>query len=219
MEGIQRRFLESAKVRVRLEGREGKLPRIRGYAAVFYDGTPATEYRIFPDVVERIMPGTFDRAIKQGGIAGLRNHDPDNLLGRQPDTMAVGVDERGMFYDIDTPDTTAGRDTVVNIERNEMTGSSFAFVPREGGTTYRDTPGGDLIIERTDVEVLDVGPVTFPAYEATTTGLRDADFKGVKEEIAAWRVSQERQTQKENKVAMADRRVADIRCAELDLTG
>jgi HK97 family phage prohead protease len=164
------RFLSAADSPVTLDVREGKDPRVVGYAARYYDGTPGTQYQLWEGVVERIMPGAFDRAAKEDDVRGLFNHDPSLILGRtSAKTMSLTVDARGLKYDISPGDTTTGRDVREHLKRGDVTGSSFAFVTtdeefrKEGGVTVREIRG---------VKLYDVGPVTFPAYEASSAGLR-----------------------------------------------
>jgi len=64
------------------------------------------------------------------------------------------------------------------ISRGDLTGSSFSFKVTEEfwsedeGTQIRNIKG---------VELFDVGPVTFPAYEASTANSRDVE--GAKESL------------------------------------
>src|SRR3990167_1745509 len=168
---MERRFTSARKVGIQKRSDGPSL--ISGYAAVFYDGTPATEYRLWEDMVERIMPGAFDRAIQEKqDIRALFNHDPDNILGRTgPGTLRLSTDAVGLRYEIDLADTAIARDTAAHVERSDLTGSSFSFMPK--ATNWRDTPT-EQIRELLDVDLLDVGPVTFPAYEATTAAARSA---------------------------------------------
>jgi phage head maturation protease len=62
-----------------------------------------------------------------------------------------------------------GRDVVTSIDRGDLTGSSFAFLIRK--QTWLEG-GNEDIRQVDDVELVDVGPVTYPAYEGTSTGLR-----------------------------------------------
>lgn len=149
---------------------ENQLPAIEGYAAVFYDGTEKTEYRLWSDAVERIMPGAFDAAISENhDVRALFNHDPSQLLGRtSAGTLSLSIDQTGLRYSIDVAETSVGRDVVTWVERRDVTGSSFLFVPLE--TVWRDEKRGDRYIEIREVvsvELYDVGPVTFPAYTTT----------------------------------------------------
>lgn len=160
---------------------------ISGYAAVFYDpNDPGTEYRIWSDTVERIMPGAFDRALREDDVRGLFNHEENNILGRtKSGTMRLSVDKRGLKYEIDPPDTQCARDLMQSLERGDIDGSSFLFRPVEN--TYRDVD--DLwIIERTEVKLFDVGPVCFPCYEASSASVRSmADAEAVRREVEEYR--------------------------------
>lgn len=186
---IQRRMTTGRKARV--VKRADSTPVIEGYAAVFYDGTEATEYRMWPDMIERVMPTAFDRAIKEDDVRGLENHDPTRLLGRtKAGTMRLSVDDVGLKYEIDVPDTQVGRDAVTSIERGDMDGSSFAF--STDAVEWRDEkqPDGRVITYRelTAVTLYDTGPVTFPAYESTTAGVRAiGDVSAVVAERNEWR--------------------------------
>ena len=65
-------------VEIRTDGRG----RIFGYAAVYYDGTEQTQYRMCDALVERIFPPAFDRCIRERqDIWALFNHDENQILG------------------------------------------------------------------------------------------------------------------------------------------
>lgn len=180
---MERRFSSAKSCPIRLEQRgEGEAAKsvIVGYAAVFYDPADAgTTYKYsgwWDAFEERIMPGAFDRAIREDDVRALFNHNPDHLLGRNTaGTLSLSVDKKGLRYEIDAPDTGIGSQVRVNIKRAELTGSSFAFVV--GDQVWRETnlADGSLVVIREIHEVKplqDVGPVTYPAYESTTAGVR-----------------------------------------------
>lgn len=158
---------------VTLELRDGERPRIRGTAARFFDGSPETEFRIFDGLVERIMPGAFDRAIKERhDVVALFNHDDSKVLGRTTaGTLALSVRDDGLHYSITPGDSTPHRDVAEFIGRGEVRGSSFAFRVAAGGSTFTSEDGVD-VREIRDVDLLDVSPVTRPAYEGTDASLR-----------------------------------------------
>ncbi len=205
MNTIERRVLPQTGVRIedRAEG-EGT-PAIVGHGAVFYDGTPETEFRLFPDLVERIAPGAFDHALAtKQDVRGLKNHNPDLVLGRTAsDTMALSVDKRGLVYRIDAPDTQTGRDTVAEIRRGDVSASSFAFTLTEAGQKWSDElsdpddPDSFKVSVRTITSVdrlFDTGPVTFAAYLGTDSAVRGCgmcvrteDAEDVRAARDAWR--------------------------------
>ena len=157
-------------------------PRITGYSAVFYNSKdPGTEYPLWTGAVERVMPGAFDRSLKEkDDVRALFNHVPSQILGRSTaGTLDLSVDKRGYRYGLDAPDTQVARDLVASIERGDVDGSSFGFKVRSVRWDFTD----DLEIRNLlDVEVFDVGPVTFPAYEAT-----EVDVRGLELERDAYR--------------------------------
>jgi len=64
------------------------------------------------------------------------------------------------------------------IRRGDVSQMSFAFIPRRGGEKTTTRAEGDAQvseIEITDVDLFDVAPVTYPAYQDTEVALRRAD--------------------------------------------
>lgn len=139
---------------------------IAGHAAVFYDGTPETEYDVMGWFNERVMPEAFDRALEErDDVRGLFNHDPNQILGRvSAGTLTLRKDKVGLFYVDDVPDTQAGRDAWESVRRGDVQGNSMAFIVTDETERIED----ELHIrEIRGVKLFDVGPVTFPAYEST----------------------------------------------------
>ncbi|MCC6493229.1 MAG: HK97 family phage prohead protease [Pirellulales bacterium] len=176
---IERRF-SPARITTRANGRQ----TIAGYAAVFYrPGDAATQCRLMDDAVERIRPGAFNRApTERHDVRGLFNHDPDNLLGRTAAaTLRLSVDSTGLRYEIDVDPADPDHSRVLaKIDRGDLTGSSFAFRPLK--ITWEENDGGDSIRWIEDLQLFDVGPVTFPAYEASSTGLRSVELEAIEAE-------------------------------------
>ncbi len=145
---------------------------IQGYAAVFYNGESTHEFQLGEyagrDYVERIMPSAFDLALQRpDDVVGLFNHDPDNVLGRlDAGTLRLEVDRRGLRYEIDPPDTQVGRDVAALQGRGDLRGSSFAFRVEEQEIIDDEDR---RVREIHSVELIDVGPVTYPAYSGTNT--------------------------------------------------
>lgn len=174
---------------------EGQTPTIIGYAAVFWNAAdPGTEYRFgnYTEYRERIMPGAFDRALREDDVRALFNHDSSALLGRtSAGTLRLSVDGKGLRYEIDPPDTQAARDVLEAIRRGEITGSSFGFDPIDIGYQDLRENGRSVVVQEVrSLALFDVGPVTFPAYESTSAGTRAAeDLRGAVEAAAAWRAA------------------------------
>lgn len=173
---MERRITNSGP-KCAIEQRADGGKRAVGYAAVYFrQGDPGTQYNLSDKIVERIMPGAFNDVLSNNGdVRALFNHEPDHILGRlSAGTLKLSVDEIGLRYEIDMPDTQLGRDIATSIERGDLTGSSFSFKLASGGARWDK----DDVMDVRNIEkigrLFDVGPVTFPAYEGTSTALRAA---------------------------------------------
>lgn len=193
MPDIERRFLPAATCPVGLKKRDGSQDLLYGYGAVFFDpGDPGTQYQLYSDLAERIMPTAFDRALREGqDVAGLFNHNPDAVLGRTSSgTMKCSVDKRGLAYEIVPGDTSIARDVCQHVSRGDVKGSSFSFrVVKQ--MFVAGAEGEPDIREIHDVDLYDTGPVTFPAYEGTTAGMRclGQPEEGIRAAYEAWKKS------------------------------
>ena len=132
----ERRYLKFGKPRVEYRG-EGdyKKPYIVGHAAVF--DSLSEDLGGFRERIER---GAFDDVL-DNDVRALFNHDPNHILARtKSGTLKLGLNERGLHYDIDPPDTATGRDLLVSIERGDVSQSSFGFTV-EQDSWHKDEDG------------------------------------------------------------------------------
>lgn len=170
---------------------------IVGYAAKF--GVNSLD---LGDFVERIDPGAFGIVAERRGrkkpleTRALWNHDANYPLARYPGTLRMTVDEVGLRYEFPVPDTTYGRDIASNIRAGIVKGSSFSFTVPSGGDSWAVEDGRSVrTIQKIDT-LLDVGPVTFPAYP-------DADVTVAQRSFDHFR--QERRQHEEARKYLADR--------------
>jgi HK97 family phage prohead protease len=142
--------------------------RFTGYAAKF-----ATRSHDLGGFVETIRSGAFGRAIGEGqDVRALINHDPQFILGRTTSgTLKLTEDTTGLHYEVDAPDTSYARDLAESMKRGDVTQSSFGFRVREDDWQRE---GRGRLRTLIDVDLLDVSPVTYPAYEDTESGVTAA---------------------------------------------
>lgn len=155
----ERRFMQGLEIR---EGKGG--PVLTGYAAVFNE--KSLDLGGFREVVQ---PGAFAESLKRGDdVVALVQHDSGAILGRRSrGTLVIEEDSKGLRYDVTLPDTQVGRDIAVNVGRGDINGSSFAFRTVKDRWA-RDKAAGDSIVRFLEqVDLFDVGPVTYPAYPST----------------------------------------------------
>lgn len=161
---IERRF-HTAKIELRAS--TNGIGVLFGYAAVFNRYS-----QNLGGFVEQVDPAAFNKTIADGvEVLARFNHSDDALLGTSlAETLRLGTDGTGLWYEVDLPDTSTGRDVKALAERGDLRFSSFAFRTMEDdwGYTTEDFPLRTLKA----VQLVDVAPVVNPAYRDTTTGLR-----------------------------------------------
>ena len=171
---IERRSFHVAEIRAPADG-EGRT--ITGHAAVFNElSAEMLGFR------EKIEPGAFAESIEQDDVRELWNHDAGDVLGRtRSGTLRLVEDELGLAFEIDVAETQVGRDALVSIRRGDVDDMSFGFLAIEDEWTQES---GEAAPTRTlkKVRLLDVSPVTFPAYPQTDVAVRS---------LEAWRAEQE----------------------------
>jgi uncharacterized protein len=142
---------------------------VEGYAAVFNSTSGNLGW-----FTEKIDPHAFDKC-DMSDVVALFNHDPNFILARTPNTLKIDVDERGLKYSFEAPETTAGNDLLISLDRGDVNSSSFAFDVNEEAWECKDNGEPD---ERTVLgisKLYDVSPVTYPAYPDTEVAHRSHD--------------------------------------------
>ena len=154
----------------RMENAEQNGNTIRGYAAVYN-----SDSEWMGGFYEQIERGAFDDVMNDD-VRAYFNHDENLLLGRvSSGTLRIGTDARGLFYEVDLPNTTYANDLAELMKRGDVNQSSFAFLidadrwEQRDGKTYR-------IIEKVS-RLLDVSPVAQPAYPDATSELKKRDLE------------------------------------------
>ena len=182
---IERRSLyeeESADLpllRVESRSEEGAAESrwIVGYAAKF--GVNSLD---LGDFVERIDPQAFGIVAERRGrkkaleTRALWNHDANFPLARYPGTLRMNVDDIGLRYEFPVPDTTYGRDLAANIDAGIVRGSSFSFQIAPGGEAWSVEDGRSIRTVTKIDSLIDVGPVTFPAYPDADVSVAQRSF-------------------------------------------
>ena len=149
--------------------------RIGGYAAQFNKEATGLSFR------EVIAPGAFTRTLQSGEpVFLLVNHDTDNLplASTQSGTMSLRQDETGLYMEADLdPNNPRAQELASAVSRGDVSKMSFAFTVAPDGDT-RD--GGLRTLN--DLNLFEVSVVTWPAYDATTVGMRTASAEDAEAE-------------------------------------
>lgn len=173
----------------REDGQESR--RIVGYAAKF----DKWSLPIGGWFKEKISRGAFDDVLK-GDVVAVFNHDKNYILARNGSTLNLSVDDVGLRYEFEAPNNTAGNDLLESVSRGDIKGSSFRFIANK--ITWETAPKGDEVEELRTIEkvetLIDVGPVTFPAYPDTEVAKRSRDAFYKERESDDWKHSYEKRS-------------------------
>lgn len=157
----------------KIEGRT-----IQGYGAVFgqqsrvmYD---PEKKRFFVEVIE---PGAItEELLRSCDVKALLEHNKQRILARSfmgAGSLTLGVDNYGMAYRFDSPNTPDGDCCVEHVTRGDLFGSSFAYwTDEKRNVTYKKD--ADLLfrtVHRID-KIFDVSIVSDPAYFGTDVTVR-----------------------------------------------
>lgn len=152
--------------------------RISGYAIVW-----GVRSRIIPswdgDFIETIEKGAVDDAlIARSDVKALYNHDHNALLARSVNgegTLQLFIDEKGLRFEFDAPNTTVGNDVLELVRRGDLRGCSFAFTVSEENVVYSRDGEEKIRTIRKLSGLYDVSIVVEPAYTQTTVDARSFD--------------------------------------------
>ncbi len=140
-------------------------PVIFGYFSVFNRDSADMGF------VEQVDPAAFNRTMTQADVRGLGNHDANWLLGRSKSgTLRMGTDTIGGWYEIDVNEADPdGQRALAKVQRGDWDGSSFSFQTIRDEWNWQTTPPQRRLLE---VGLVDVGPVTYPAYPDASAASR-----------------------------------------------
>lgn len=144
-------------VELRTKGR-----KLEGYAATFNKAAYIGRTR------ETIAAGAFAGSLRSNSdILALVDHDPSRVLARtRSNTLRLSEDSYGLAFELDLPDTQAGRDVLALAERGDLGGMSFGF-------TAIDEERDGNIRELRAVQLHEISVVlAWPAYDGTVINAR-----------------------------------------------
>lgn len=110
--------------------------------------------------VEEIRAGAATKTMQERDVLALHEHERSMMLGRTSSgTLRLTDSATELRYEIDLPDTGAGRDVAALMERGDLKGSSFGFRANPKMTTWSVDKG---------MAVRSVGEMSLLHHIATT---------------------------------------------------
>lgn len=149
---------------------------IFGYAVVFDSQSQDMGF------IEVIKRGAITQELVDGcDVFAKFNHDDNKVLARSnhgQGSLKLTVDEKGVYYEFEAPNTDLGNTLLENIRRGEISQSSFAFAisPDDKDAQKWEKRNGKIYRTINKIAYMyDVSPVFTPAYKATSVDKRDLD--------------------------------------------
>lgn len=141
---------------------------IRGYAVRWNTEADGLSFR------EQFAPGAFTRSLEQGTpVYLLVNHDADMvpLASTKSGSLRLAQDDRGLAIEAELdPANPRAQELMSALKRGDIDKMSFAFSVDPDGQTRQDG-----LRTVTAATLHEVSVVTWPAYSATSVGMRSAE--------------------------------------------
>src|SRR5260221_5162542 len=143
-----------------------------GYAAVY--NTPTRIDGWDGEFDEQIAPGAF-RSVTDGAYPVLMfEHGRHPLIGTMPLGRITSArdDPNGLFIEARLTDNWLIQPVRDAVADRALDGMSFRFTVNDGGDTWMDRQNDVALRTLLSLDVPELGPVVFPAYEPTTASVR-----------------------------------------------
>ena len=151
---------------------------IQGYAVVFDSWTDISSWG--ESWKECIRKGAFTQSLKENSILALYNHDFNNVLARKDVNMKLVEDDKGLYFEIELPDTTQGNDLYELIDTGIVNQCSFSGYVRKN--IWSEDEGENILREILEIDLIEITITPIPAYEVTEAEVkRSREIKGTKE--------------------------------------
>lgn len=161
---------------------------IQGYGSVF-----EKQSRILYDIdkkqffIEIISKGAItEELIRSCDIKALLEHNKQRLLARSnmgSGSLLLSIDDYGLAYKFEAPNTQEGNDTLEMINRGDLFGSSFSYwTDEKKNVTYQKKDGIWLRTVHKIDRLFDIAIVSDPAYFGTDVTVRSLESLGANDD-------------------------------------
>lgn len=155
-------------------------PVMEGHFAVFGQWTEINSWE--GNFLEQFALGAFKKTIRDGKQKVLFQHGYDYVIGDKPlgPIDDLREDDEGAFYEVPLLDAPYVREEVLPGLEVGLYGASFRFrvireeINEDPGVSDHNPHGLPERVVK-EAQVVEFGPVTFPAYEGASAGLRSLE--------------------------------------------
>jgi len=123
---------------------------------------------------EKVAKGAFEKSLSERNVFSFWNHNSDIVLGNtRNNTLKVEEDDKGLKFELDLPDTTAGKDARTLIKRGDVKGMSFGFATNID--EWDESNPKKVIRTLKEVRLYEVSPTAMPAYPQSSVAARSME--------------------------------------------
>ena len=182
MEQVNKRSeYRTCKIETRVDEKQegGKKLVLRGYPILFNTETNIYDFW-YGEVRETILPTALNGTdLTDVYLITGHNIEPDKVLGRNNVNMRMEVDDTGLFFECQLPNTQLARDIYNLIEEGIVDGMSFGFTCSDEVSDATKT----RTITHID-ELFEVTITPFPAYKEASVIVQKQRTKEEQEKLA-----------------------------------
>jgi HK97 family phage prohead protease len=188
---------------------EGNGRIIEGYAIVFgVASRMLVDY--WDDYREIIEPGAItEQELAQMDIKMTMWHNREKLLARSNKgvgTLKLSVDEIGVKYEFEAPNTSDGNNALELVKRGDMSGSSFTYWSDESSAVSYTKDENDVLIRHVKKigMVYEMTIASDPAYTQTSVTAREIEQSGLK-------ISHKDEAKREEEIRKREQAIREVR--------
>lgn len=182
MEQVNKRSeYRTCKIETRVDEKQegGKKLVLRGYPILFNTETNIYDFW-YGEIRETILPTALNGTdLTDVYLITGHNIEPDKVLGRNNVNMRMEVDDTGLFFECQLPNTQLARDIYNLIEEGIVDGMSFGFTCSDEVNEATKT----RTITHID-ELFEVTITPFPAYKEASVIVQKQRTKEEQEKLA-----------------------------------
>jgi len=125
---------------------------------------------------ETFRPGSLTKTIQEADVRSHLEHEGPYLARSANESLRLIDGRSELGYEIDLPDTTAGRDAAALLERRDVRGSSVGFRSITATEQWSKDDDGTALRTVNEARLFRVDLTTNPAYTQTTADLALRSF-------------------------------------------
>ena len=134
-------------------------------------------------VFREIIPSSALDVADLSNVKCCLNHDDKNeFLGRVPNTLKIGMDDKGMTFECELPNLEIGNKVIEFTNRGDYQGNSFRYLTMAGDDTCERQADDTYIRTVNRIRaIVHIGPVFDPAFTETdlTVAMRSLEESGL----------------------------------------